>query len=280
MLTLLVFLQHDDQHWDSFYYLDADKRKQLTLKKTGFVRIDDVEGKGVLFDVLDKNNHLVAKLRFILAGLMRYSFYIFEIRSIDNQRIIISSTTEITSSNMHIYDTTLNHRHEIAQLTRLSFTYSLESDLSIIDQQDLLFIIDPNIFYAALAINANTDFFYSMGKFKFIREELPIFQDTESTRPQTLQKLRKKILNLAENRGITLYAQSTDLSQEEIAAAGQLLAQQYQQQTSRDAANKGNLSKDQKLEQMIKFGGDYLLTHSQSAREEYAILQFLIEQLE
>lgn len=266
-----AFLQHDTQNWDEFYYLDADKQKQLVLKKTGTDMFGAFDNGTVVvfFDVFDKTDNLVAKLRFFY-DVMGHAFFSFEIRSIDNKHILIESRSGFTGTEIAIYDRTLKNFHEIAQITRPLFTWSLDSELRITDKQDLLFIIDPKLFYAAVALNANTQFFYS------IDQSQP--KKTLAS-PETLQRLRKKILDFAAMREITLYAQSTDLSQEEIAAAEQLLKQHYSQMTGAADRNKENLDKDKQLENLINFGCDYLLSHSQSPREEYAVLQFLSNQL-
>lgn len=268
-----AFLQHETQNWDEFYYLDADKRKQLVLKKTGTDMFGAVDSGTVVvfFDVCDKTDNLVAKLMFFY-DVMGHAFFSFEIRSIDNKHILIESRSGLTGTEIVIYDRTLKNFHEIAQITRPLFTWSLDSELRITDKQDLLFIIDPKLFYAAVALNANTQFFYS------IEQSKPKKRVTFAS-PETLQKLRSKILDFAAMREITLYAQSTDLSQEEITAAEQLLKQHYSQMMGAADWNKENLDKDKQLEKLINFGCDYLLSHSQSPREEYAVLQFLSNQL-
>ena len=53
-----AFLQHDAQNWDVFYYFDADKQKQLTIKKRGASIVGSVEDgiMVVFFDILDNDN--------------------------------------------------------------------------------------------------------------------------------------------------------------------------------------------------------------------------------
>ena len=216
------------------------------------------------------DNRLIAKLRLYF-GTMGYSFFSFEIISSDDKYLLIESRSGLTGTETAIYDRTLGGFHEIAQITRPLFTWSLNSELHIIDKQDLLFIMDPNLFYAAVALNANTELFYSIGK-------SPSKKRAPKLSPEILQKLRKEVLEFASMRGITLYAQSTDLSVEEIAAAEHLLLQQYAQMSGTDW-NQENLDKGKHLENLIHFGCDYLLSHSQSQREEYAMLQFLSNQL-
>lgn len=272
---IFASLRPDAQKKDVFYFLNADNERQLTLKHTENKRYQAGDSVFAIsyFDVFDKNNVLLAKLSFT-SDTEGFAFLYFHILTPDKISTLITGNENFFGTNTTLYDTRFNKWHIIGKLTKPLFTYSLDAELQITDKQELSYFMNPNVFFATLAINSNDDFFYSIDVSSYSKKRSKVI-NTEN-----LYKLRKKILDLAESRDITLSQYPSDLSAEEIQAAGQVVSQRYQEMYGEDFWDKENLDKDKKLHQLINLGCDMIWSLNMSAQEEYATLQFLIRQLD
>lgn len=268
---VLGSLQPDTQKKDVFYFLNAHGQRQLTIKHSENILFYSISHDSNLisncFEVLDKNNTLIAKLKFT-SDTSGFAFFNFQIMDPDKAKLI-EGDEEIFGKYTRIYDVRFG-RHFIGYLRKPLFTFSLDAELHISDKQELSYFMDPNIFFATLAINSNYDFFYSNENY-YSSEKI-----SKSLSIDSLYKLRKKILDMAESRGITLSQHPTDLSVKELEAAKKFISQRYLETYGEDFWNRENRDKNKKLNQIISLGFDIIWSLNQSPQEDYAMLQFLI----
>lgn len=268
-------LRPDSQKKDVYYFLNTDNQRQLTLKHTENKRYASGDNNFAIsyFDVFDKNDVLVANLSFT-SDTAGFAFLYFHIRTPDKKNTLITGDETYWGTNTNLYDTRFGQWHIIGKLTKPLFTFSLDAKLQIIDKQELSYFMDPNVFFATLAMNSNDDFFYSIDVSSNSKKRSRNIQTAD------VYKLRKKILDLAESRSITLSQHPSDLSAEEIKTAGQIVSLRYQEIYGDDFWDKENLDKDKKLHQLINLGCDMIWSLNLTPQEEYAMLQFLIGQLD
>ncbi len=262
-------LQPSDNTSSLLYFFDEQDQKQVSIKQLNTnIHSDRCSMKECLifrdFGIYEKN-HLVAKLE-LSHDVMLSSFDGIRLYTKDRKYLLISGThTRVSGTTSIIYDG-LDSSRELVRITRPWFTYSLDSEITILDRSSLLFTLDPNIFAAALAVYCNTSLFYDK---------------TESRKiitPEALQQLRKKLQDLVESQGL-LVDLHTHMSTQDIKMAGANLSERYQQIYGDFWDNDSLYSIEEKLQQLIDLGADVIVSHALSPKEEKALLQFLISQL-
>lgn len=262
-------LQPSDATSNLLNFLDEQDQKQVSIKQLNTnIHSDSCSMKECLvfrdFGIYEKN-HLVAKLE-LSHDVMLSSFDSIRLYTKDRKYLLIRGTHTQTSGTTSIIYDGLDPNRELVRITRPLFTYSLDSDITILDRASLLFTLDPNIFAAALAVYCNTSLFYDKNESRKI------------ITPDALQHLRKKLQDLAENQGF-LADLHVHLSTQDIKIAGANLSERYQLIYGDFWDNDSLNSIEEKLQHLIDLGADLILSHSLSAKEEKALLQFLISQL-
>ncbi|MBP9774942.1 MAG: hypothetical protein KBD30_03845 [Legionellaceae bacterium] len=267
------FLQLAEDRPNLFYFFDENNEKQLSIK----VIHTKIHPKDCTvhycpifydFDIYEKKNHLVAKLEFSY-DVMQSSFNELKLYTKDRRYLLIlgAHTDGRAGTETYLYDG-ISPEHKLALISRPLFTYSLDSQITILDRSRLFFILDPNVFSAALALYCNTSLF---------RANLnPAAEYLISA--ETLNNLRQKLQETAEAQGL-LDNLHTHIDTHEIKAAGKDLNRRYQEEYGDFWDSDSLFNKEKKLQQLFEIGIDLLASHSQSAEEDQALLQFLISQL-
>lgn len=267
------FLQLAQDRPNLLYFFDENNEKQLSIK----IIHTKIHPKACTmhycpifhdFDIYEKNNHLVAKLE-LSYDVMQSSFDDFKLYTKDRRHILISGshTDGSVGTETYLYDG-IGLDHKLALISRPLFTYSLDSQITILDRTRLLFTLDPNIFSAALALYCNSSLF---------RANLnPAAEYVIS--PEILNSLRQKLQETAEKQGL-LDNLHIHINDHEIKAAGKDLNRRYQQMYGDFWDYDSLFNKEKKLQHLFEIGIDILSSHSQSPEDDQALLQFLISQL-
>ena len=268
-------LEPDLQKKDIFYFLDNNNQKRLTLKYTKNEKYYSPERDSnlmtVYFSAFDNNNSLVANLSFTF-DTTGYAYLYFVIQTMDQLTII--GAEEYFGTTTLIYDRRLGYKYPLATLTKPLFTYSLDAEFQMSNPQELLYSMNPDVFYATLALNSNTDFFYS------IDMSSKSGKRRKNLSRQDLFQLRKKVFELAEIRNIQLQLHPDNPSTQDIKAANQLISQRYQEIYGENYWDEDNQDQSKKMHQLINLGYDLILSSNLSVKDESAMLQFLIGQLD
>lgn len=267
------FLQLAQDRPNLLYFFDENNEKQLSIKMvhTKLHRENcTIHYCPVFhdFDIYEKNNHLVAKLE-LSYDVMQSSFDEFKLYSKDRRHVLIfgSHTDGSAGTETFLYDG-IGLEHKLALITRPLFTYSLDSQIKILDRPRLLFTLDPNIFSAALALYCNTSLF---------RANLnPAPEYVISL--ETLNNLRQRLQETAEQQGL-LDNLHSHINEHDIKAAGKDLNRRYQQLYGDFWDYDSLFNKEKKLQHLFDIGIDLLSSHSLTPEEDQALLQFLISQL-
>lgn len=269
----LGFLQQAPDRPSLFYFIDENNEKQLSIKMIRTQIHRDICTLNYClifhdFDIYEKNNHLIAKLE-LSYDVMQSSFDGFKLYTKDRRYLLMlgSHTEGSFGTETYLYDG-IELAHKLALISRPLFTYSLDSQITILDRARLMFTVDPNVFAAASALYCNTSLF---------RANLHPPSDYTIS-PETLNILRQRLQQTAESLGL-LDGIHQYISEPDVKAAGKDLNRRYQQIYGDFWDYDSLFNKEKKLQHLFDLGIDLLSSHSLSPEEDQALLRFLISQL-
>ena len=270
----IATLEPDPKNSNILLFLDKNKQIKLRLKYLNNELRQFYNETTLLiahFDAFDNEQHFLASLDFYF-HLKGYSFVYFFIHMQNNTTLVGVENTFGTKTN--IYDYHMGANNLFAQLIKPLFTYSLDAKYQSINKQELIYSVNPDVFLAALALNSNTDFFYSIDTSYNSKKRL------KELSHQDLYTLRKKLFDIAELHDMTLSKHPNDLSTEDMQAVKQFISKRYLEAYGEDFWDDENQDISKKKHQLINLGYDILLASLQTPKEEQALLQFLISQLD
>ena len=249
----------------AFYFFDNTHQKQITLNFRGRNNNDFSPGYGIMrFDAIDQQGSVIAKLI-----IKKREFDVPSVLKIYNK-----SGTELLATidgglfefgtEQFLY--TKDNTQMIAKLTRPLWTLSSDSDIKIINKEDLPTELTPNLLMASLTLYCT-----NFGR---------IFVNNDSISPQSMQILQAKLAEMAAgNSGLSL--NNSTVSSSEITDANKLLTQSYQQ-TFKESFYEDDtaVGRLEKLTRLIDLGRDMIISQTLSMQQEEAILQYLLQELQ
>jgi hypothetical protein len=243
----------------TFEFLDSQNQRQITIRFTG-MRLSGTfyQGNNYTFDIYGKNRILLGKL-LMQSEIGIVSFLNFKLFSPDERTVLAYGNGDLTSLNTKHYIFVKDSLNIIATLSRPLFTWSRDSDVSLIDKQLFFTMQDPNLLPAVLALYCMHDI--QMGV------DIP-----ESISSDLFQDLQTQVQKTAEAQ----YSDQTGVvvTNEQLKAAAYLLHQRFREQF-----DESSLTAEEEIKQFIYFGCDLVVSHSLSPSEEQAILQVLTNRL-
>lgn len=237
----------------TYEFFDDKNQLQVTLRFTG-----TYWGVGLKFDIYDKQQTLVAKL-IVTANPKSGQLQRFDLSTPDEKTILVTSISDLFGTRHTVY--LGKSWHILAKLTRPLFTWSRDSEVTIMDPTKLGSIVDPNVFAAVLALHCKHNF--------IIEVDAPGVNNVPVRKVQTLQE---KLKNVAKKLGLSESA--PEMTQEQLKAAADILNQRYQ-----EVYDDSFLNDEEKVRQFIDFGCGLVLSHSFSPEEEQAMLQFMLSRI-
>ncbi|MCX7091019.1 MAG: hypothetical protein NTU48_06175 [Legionellales bacterium] len=235
----------------TFDFFDQQHQRQVILKFT------KTFWGSPQFEVYDKNQVLIGQLQLTfdrkIGRVIR-----FDLSSANGKVLFITGSSNLFGTKHTVY---VGKSWEVmATLTRPLFTWSRDSDVTIINKDQFLNRVDPNVLAAVMALYCLHDTTIKVDNAESIAP------------PKLFQDLQAKLKKLAEDRAGD--AAGIVVTEAQKQAAADLLNQRY-----REIYDDSNLNEEEKIKQFVAFGCGLIQSRTLSPVEEQAMLQFLISRL-
>ena len=238
----------------SFDFFDQQDQRQVILK------LSKVFWGSPKFDIYDKNQVLIAKLQLTFdhhsGRMLRFDLY-----STNEKVIFVTGISNLLGTRHTIY--VGKSWDVIAKLSRPLFTWSRDSAVDVVNKQQFLDRVDPNVLAAVMALYCIHYLFVK------VDDAAPIVP------PKLFQDLQIKLKKLAAERAMDADGSVVSVTEAQMQAAADLLNLRY-----REIYDDSNLSEEEKIKQFVAFGCGLIQSRTLSPAEEQAMLQFLISRLE